>query len=91
VILIWGEGRQEAHRCGLAAVMAIGQRGAPMRGSAGCRWLGWRAPPSSGDATGGVDGARGAPEAAVDGGRGEVAMVRSSGVAGAQRQMWEKE
>jgi hypothetical protein len=66
-------------------VMAIRQRGAPVRGSTGCRWLGWRAPPSSGYATGGVDGAGAAPEAAVDGGRGTVVMAGSSGVAGARR------
>jgi hypothetical protein len=41
VILIWGEGRQEAHHGGLAVAMAIGRRGAPVRGSVGCRWLGW--------------------------------------------------
>jgi hypothetical protein len=93
-ILIWGEGWQEAHHGGLAAAMAIGRRGAPVRGSAGCRWLGWRgwrAPPSSGDAMGGVDGAGGAPEAVVDSGQGKVAMARSSGVARARRQLWEKE
>jgi hypothetical protein len=53
-----------------------------VRWSAGC---GWRAPPSSGDATGRVDGAGGAPEATVDGGRGTVVMASSSGVAGARR------
>jgi hypothetical protein len=47
-------------------------RGAPVRGSAGCRWFGWWgqwAPQSSGDSTGGVDGAGGAPEVAIGGGR----------------------
>jgi hypothetical protein len=85
VTLIWGEGRQEAHRGGLTMVMMIGRRGAPVRWSAGCGWFGWRAPPSTGGATGRVDGAGGAPEAAVDGGRGMVAMAGSSGVAGARR------
>jgi hypothetical protein len=32
-----------------------------------------------------VDGAEGAPETAVDGGRGTAAMASSGGVAGAQR------
>jgi hypothetical protein len=82
VTLIWGEGRQEAHRGGLAAAMTIGRRGAAVRWSTSC---GWRAPPSSGDATGRVDGAGGAPKAAVDGGWGTVAMAGSSGVAGARR------
>jgi hypothetical protein len=85
VTLIWGEGQQEAHRGGLTAAMTIGRRGAPVRWSAGCGWLdwcGWRTPLSSGDATGRVDGAGGAPETAVDGGRGTAAMVSSGGVAG---------
>jgi hypothetical protein len=85
VTLIWGEGQQEAHRGGVAAVMTIGRRGAPVRWSTGCGWLGWRAPPSSSDAMGRVDGIGGAPEAAVDGGRRTVAMAGSSGVAGARR------
>jgi hypothetical protein len=50
-----------------------------VRWSAGCGWLGWRVPPSSSDATGRVDGAGGAPEAAVDGGWGTVAIAGSSG------------
>jgi hypothetical protein len=41
-----------------------------------------RAPPSSSDATGGVDGAGGAPEAAVDGGRGKVGGGSSTAAVG---------
>jgi hypothetical protein len=41
VTLIWGEGRQEAHRGGLVAAMMIERRGAPVRWSASCGWLSW--------------------------------------------------
>jgi hypothetical protein len=88
VTLIWGEGRQAAHRRGLVAAMTIGRRGAPVRWSAGCGWLdwwGWRAHLSLGNATGRVDEAGGAPETAVDGGRGTAAMASSGGVAGARQ------
>jgi hypothetical protein len=40
-IPIWGEGWREAHQSSIATTMAVGQRGAPVRGSTGCRWLGW--------------------------------------------------
>jgi hypothetical protein len=40
-IPIWGEGRREALHSSVVMVMAVGRRGAPVRGSVGCRWLGW--------------------------------------------------
>jgi hypothetical protein len=71
-MLILGEGRWEAHQSSVVTAMAVGWRGAPMRGSADFRWLCWcgrRAPQTSGDTTGGVDEVGGAPEAAVDDGQ----------------------
>jgi hypothetical protein len=53
----------------------VGRRSAPVRCSAGCGWLDWRVTLSSGDATGGVDGAGEAPWAGVDSGRNTAAMA----------------
>jgi hypothetical protein len=41
VIPIWGEGRREAHRSSVMTAMAVRRRGAPVRESVSCRWLGW--------------------------------------------------
>jgi hypothetical protein len=41
VTLIFGEGRQEAHRGGPAAEMSIERRGAPVSWLVGCGWLDW--------------------------------------------------